>query len=111
MEYQPVIRKYGAEVLEYYKVNLGKDSICCTENHRFWVIGTGWVKTLALKKGDKIYSDVGGTVVEDIEHIKSGAPAIVCNIEVKKNNNYLIADRGILVVDRWPVKNMEHTKK
>mgnify|MGYP001569286795 FL=1 len=111
VEYQPVVNKYGAEISDYYRIEVGKEDIFTTENHRFWVIGYGWVKTTELKAGDKMYSEHSVETVQFVEHITSQVPTAVYNIEVKDNQNYLVTKGGFLAVDRWPFIKEDHLRE
>jgi hypothetical protein len=102
IEYQPVVGKYGAETHSYYKINIGHESLYSTENHRYWVDNVGWVKASELKVGNNIYSESGLQAVRAIEVILSPYPVSVYNIEVMNNEDYLVGERGYLVVDRVP---------
>jgi hypothetical protein len=108
IEYQPVVKKYGAELVEFYKIDVGNENLFSTENHRYRMAQKNeWLMTKELKVGDALVAEDGIKKIESIDRIVNKSPVAVYNIEVKHNQNYLVGTNGILVVDRWPLITKE----
>jgi murein DD-endopeptidase MepM/ murein hydrolase activator NlpD len=73
-----------------------RESILATEEHPFWVKGTGWVRAAELHAGDELVSAdqrvlTIGAVSEEPE------TATVYNIEVKDFHTYFVGDAKVFV--------------
>ena len=94
IEFQPVTRKYGAEEKTYYRIKTDSEDLSCSVNHRFWVIGHGWIKAENLKIGEKIYSENGEQTIIQVKKINSAVPIIVR--AGLKNLDSCISDKAAL---------------
>lgn len=102
IEFRRVVKKYGKLTDNYYKIHLPGETISSSDNHRYWVVDSSWVKASELKIGDRLLSANGPVMIEKIEYVITYDLAEVFNIEVESNENYLVGNLGVFVVDRWP---------
>ena len=69
--------------------------ILTTENHPFWVEGTGWMPAGTLQPGAKIRTHDGFVVVRSAR--LAGVKSEVFNIEVEDFHSYFVGPAGLLV--------------
>jgi Pretoxin HINT domain/A nuclease family of the HNH/ENDO VII superfamily with conserved AHH/Pre-toxin TG len=91
-----VLQTFEREVSQVLDVQVGSETITCTAEHPFWVMGKGWVGAGDLIVGDLLTTQTGTTAgVEKIEH--RAAQVKVYNFEVEDFHTYFVSQLGILV--------------
>ena len=101
--FQPIVRKYSGKANHYFEIITSNDIARCTGNHRFWVIGRGWIAASKLNTGDKIYTMPGFEKIRRINIVTLDAEIDVFNIEVLQGDNYIVQHSGYIVSDKWPL--------
>ncbi|MBS7528917.1 hypothetical protein IC619_000220 [Hazenella sp. IB182353] len=89
--YKEVEWLYEREVNETYQVHVGGEIIETTDEHPFWVIDVGWVKTIDLRAGDVFETADGKTLTVD-QIVKQDKKAAVYNFKVKDFHTYYVSD-------------------
>ena len=80
------------------ELEIGSDTICCTETHPFQVKDKGWVDAAELAPGDVVYTkDWGTAVVRRVTPIELAEPVEVFNFEVEDCHTYFVGDNYVLV--------------
>jgi hypothetical protein len=101
IKYQRVVDTKRFEDKEIYQLTTidkdnNKEVFRTTENHPFWIDGTGWVKAGELAPGDALLTPDGQTArVYSLE--KENCTETVYNIEVFNFHTYFIGHTNILV--------------
>ena len=108
--YKEVVNTYihVKDTLVYVTVN--GEVIETTEEHPFWVEGSGWVSAKNLNNGDIVRDKNGNNiVVENVETIKLSENEYVAvyNFEVAEYHTYFVSDFDVLVhnicIDKYDV--------
>ncbi|WP_248926740.1 polymorphic toxin-type HINT domain-containing protein [Paenibacillus hamazuiensis] len=107
--YKEVEWLFRRDVEETYNITVGSEVITTTDEHPFWIVGKGWVKSKDLESGD-VLSTSNGTVlaIEKIE-IKKGY-AIVYNFMVKDFHTYFVSNLGIWTHNAYKPINLPSYK-
>lgn len=82
-----------------------------TDDHPFYVLGSGFVDVINLKPGNQLITENGETIAV-ISVVNSSRTDTVYNIEVADFHTYYATDYGILVHNcDWPRKNNKLSEK
>ncbi|WP_313732045.1 polymorphic toxin-type HINT domain-containing protein [Cohnella nanjingensis] len=94
MAYKEVEWLFQREVDETYNISVGGEVITTTNEHPFWIVGRGWVKSKDLEVGYVLTtSDGKELVIEKIEVKKEHKT--VYNFMVKDFHTYFVSNLGI----------------
>jgi hypothetical protein len=92
---------YDIRVLAFRDSEGTVQLIRCTDNHPFWLVGTGWVEADRLSVGQEVLQADGSTatiVSSHREHHPNGI--VVCNFEVEGTHTYFVS-AGENAVPLW----------
>ena len=94
MAYKEVEWLFQRDVEETYNITVGGEVITTTDEHPFWIVGKGWVKSQDLLVGDILTtSENKELAIENIEVKKEHAT--VYNFMVKDFHTYFVSNLGI----------------
>ncbi|WP_404559643.1 MULTISPECIES: polymorphic toxin-type HINT domain-containing protein [unclassified Paenibacillus] len=94
MAYKEVEWLFQRDVKETYNITVGGEIITTTDEHPFWIVGKGWVKSKDLLVGDILTTSAGKEL--DIEKIEvKKEHATVYNFMVKDFHTYFVSNLGI----------------
>ena len=80
------------------ELNIGGETLQCTETHPFQVKGKGWVDASNLNPGDIVYTkDWHTATVERVSLLELDEPVEVFNFEVEDCHTYFVGETDILV--------------
>ncbi|MGB2985750.1 MAG: polymorphic toxin-type HINT domain-containing protein, partial [Phycisphaerae bacterium] len=83
-------------------VRLPEETITCTPEHPFWVIGEGWVNAGALHEGCQLLSADGkGVSVLGAVRECPSRPVRVYNMTVDGEHTYYVGESRVLVHNKW----------
>lgn len=94
-ELKEVYYKYNNFTNKLQKINVGREIIETTPEHKIYVIGKGYVRADSIKKGDRLYGKDGFVISNETYSYKATIP--VYNMEVEDNHNYLVTNSELLV--------------
>ena len=95
-ELKQVYYKYNKMTRKLQKIQVGREIIEVTPEHRIYVIGKGYVRADSIKKGDRLYGIKEGFVINNESYsYKEDIP--VYNMSVYDNHNYLVTKSEFLV--------------
>lgn len=98
LAYKEVTALYRNQRDDIIKLHVGEQVIETTDNHPFWVEGTGWVFADELQVGDKLQkADGSNLTIEKVEFVKLDKPVTVYNFTVADFHTYYVTDIGIWV--------------
>lgn len=94
MAYKEVEWLFQREVEETYNLTVGGKVITTTDEHPFWIVGKGWVKSKDLLVDDVLTTSAGKEIAIDKiemkkEHVR------VYNFKVKDFHTYFVSNLGI----------------
>ena len=96
--YRPVLRTMVHKATELVHVRVAGETITCTPNHPFWVVGKGWTSAGELAAGDSLQLASGQRAdITSFTREKLGVPVDVYNIEVADYHTYFVASAGVWV--------------
>jgi len=99
MGYKEVEWLYQRNVVETYNITVGGEVITTTDEHPFWIVGKGWVKSKKLAVGDVLTTSDGKELaIEEIEVKKEHNT--VYNFKVKDFHTYFVSNLGIWTHNR-----------
>lgn len=91
------------------ELEIGDETLRCTETHPFQVKGRGWVNAADLKPGCIVYTkDWNTEVVLSINLIELDEPVEVFNFEVEDCHTYFVGEQCILVHNSCQVHGKSH---
>ncbi len=94
MAYKEVEWLFQRDVEEIYNITVGGEVITTTDEHPFWIVGKGWVKSKDVLVGDILTTSNGKELaIEKIEVKKEHAT--VYNFMVKDYHTYFVSNLGI----------------
>ncbi|WGU94449.1 polymorphic toxin-type HINT domain-containing protein [Paenibacillus dendritiformis] len=94
MAYKEVEWLFQRDVEETYNITVGGEVITTTDEHPFWIVGTGWVESRDLVVGDVLTTSDGNELaIEKIEIKKEHKT--VYNFKVKGFHTYFVSNFGI----------------
>jgi hypothetical protein len=96
LDYRPVLRTTVGDPVEVLKLNLPKESIICTLNHRFWVEGQGWEMAKRLKANTSLAA-VGSSL--GVSSIDKAEPVSCHNLVVDEFHTFVVGQSQLLVHD------------
>jgi len=89
--YKEVIELYKREVAETYNISVHGEVITTTDEHPFWVLNKGWIKTKDLSVGDILVTSQNEEwPIEKIEVTQGNKT--VYNFMVKDFHTYFVSD-------------------
>ncbi|WP_010503351.1 polymorphic toxin-type HINT domain-containing protein [Paenibacillus elgii] len=92
--YKEVEWLFQRDVEETYNITVGGEVITTTNEHPFWIIGKGWIKSKDLVAGDVLTTSDGKELaIEKIETKKEHKT--VYNFRVKDFHTYFVSSIGI----------------
>lgn len=100
IETQPVtnlFRYYGKEIYVLTTRNSTGDleNTEVTDNHPYWVEGTGWVDSAQLEAG-MLLTDINGDKAEVLSIEPQGRTDVTFNLEVDVNHNFFVGEQQVL---------------
>lgn len=99
-ELKIVYYKYNKTARTLQKIQVGREIITVTPEHKIYVIGKGYIRADSIEKGDRLYGVKDGFVVSNQTfNYKEEIP--VYNIEVHDNHNYLVTESEFLVHNQY----------
>ncbi|WP_151779963.1 polymorphic toxin type 47 domain-containing protein [Acinetobacter bereziniae] len=101
IELKPVSKTYLTEGKEIYRLttedkNKNLEVVEVTDNHPYWVIGSGWVDSAQLLPEMNLTNKENETV-KVISVVPLGQTQNTYNLEVEDNHNYFVGKQNILV--------------
>ncbi|WP_429844689.1 polymorphic toxin-type HINT domain-containing protein [Brevibacillus sp. FIR094] len=94
MAYKEVEWLFQRDVEETYNITVGGEVITTTDEHPFWIVGKGWVKSKDLVVGEVLTTSDGKEfAIEEIEVKKENKT--VYNFKVKDFHTYFVSNLGI----------------
>ena len=89
---------------DVFQIRLNEETIECTGEHPFWVIGRGWVRAGDLRCGDQLQDAAGNPVtILAVERRTLGNPVRVYNLTVGGQHTYSVGRHGGMVHNKpWP---------
>ncbi len=80
------------------EIEIGGETLRCTETHPFQVKGRGWVNASDLAPNDVVYTkDWNVTIVKSVNLLELDEPVEVFNFEVEDCHTYFVGEYNILV--------------
>ena len=93
-----VVDVFEAWTTRLVYLELGDETITCTPEHPFWVVGEGWVRAADLDAGCRLLgSDGRGILVTDVVSERHSNPVLVYNITVDGEHTYYVGKSRVLV--------------
>jgi RHS repeat-associated protein len=96
IEKKRVVQTFEREVSEVIDLYVDGEVITTTNEHPFWVPGTGWVKAEDLQVGMLLQTDEEAVVDVDRIERRQGTQKVY-NFQVEGFHTYFVSDLGILV--------------
>ena len=105
-EYKEVVQVFEHEVKELIHVYTEEEIVHTTENHPFYVEGSGWTPASELKENDILYtSDGRKVIVTKVEREQFEQSIKVYNFEVKDYHTYYVGEEHVLVHNNCKKEN------
>ncbi|WP_374018178.1 polymorphic toxin-type HINT domain-containing protein, partial [Paenibacillus thiaminolyticus] len=82
------------DVEETYNITVGGEVITTTDEHPFWIVGTGWMESKNLVVGDILTTSDGKELAIEKIEVKQ-EHAVVYNFKVKDFHTYFVSNLGI----------------
>jgi hypothetical protein len=96
LAYKPVLHTTVNPPKDLMTLRFGEESIVCTQGHRFWSSGSGWIKARDLAPQTLLHTVTGNTPVWTA---KKGETAETYNLVVADFHTYFVGKTGILCQD------------
>jgi hypothetical protein len=96
LAYKPVLQTTVRDPRPLVKLNVGGESVTCTDGHRFWVAGEAWVKARDLKPQHLLHT-ARGTV--SVESVTKADVDRTYNLVVADFHSYFVGKQAFLVQD------------
>ena len=94
------------------ELEIGDETLRCTETHPFQVKGKGWVNAADLKPGSIVYTkDWNTEVVLSVNLLELDEPVEVFNFEVEDCHTYFVGELGVLVHNACTKNNYRSNAK
>ena len=95
-QWQEVVQTFARTAPDVVDIDVGGQTISCTPEHPFWVIGQGWTAAGELRRGNALLTQDGIVVYVDAVERRIGAFKVY-NFEVANLHTYYVSSLGLLV--------------
>ncbi|WP_342428628.1 polymorphic toxin-type HINT domain-containing protein [Paenibacillus sp. FSL L8-0158] len=104
MAYKEVEWLYQRDVEETYNITVGGEVITTTDEHPFWIVGKGWVKSKDLEVGDVLTTSDGKELAIEKIEVKKGHDTVY-NFKVKDFHTYFVSNLGVWTHNACDIPN------
>ncbi|WGU94451.1 polymorphic toxin-type HINT domain-containing protein [Paenibacillus dendritiformis] len=104
MAYKEVEWLFQRDVEETYNITVGGEVITTTDEHPFWIVGTGWVESKDLVVGDVVTTSGGNELAIEKIEIKKEYKTVY-NFKVKDFHTYFVSNLGIWTHNKCGFEN------
>src|SRR5262249_14747185 len=105
LAYKPVLATSANPPKDLMTLRFGDESIICTQAHRFWNSGSGWIKARDLSPQTLLHTATGNTPVWSA---KKGSAAKTYNLVVADFHTYFVGKTGVLCQDLLTPKGTDN---